>query len=315
MQGRRFRITRGFMSNDRDIAYAAFFCGYGVWAFFRGFARLRRERLIENIPTSTVRGLAMGLVELIGQAEEARLFKAPLTDAECVYYRYTVERYQSSGRSSHWVTVAKGDSGCSPFWLKDATGKIMVFPQGAEVMMPIDYQFETGLFASMPETLSAFMRNHALGCTGTLRFKEWRIEPEEMVYVLGTARNTSNPAEDHKNKLLQRLEALKDNPRQMAEVDSNKDGTVSIEEWDKAVNRVEQALIEEELKSGIENNGVNVIIDRGDAGEVFILSDEDQTQITKSLSWQAFFGVFGGAALSLAMLAYLLFRFGVWNRF
>lgn len=303
------------MSSDRDVAYAAFFCGYGVWAFFRGFTRLRRERLIENTPTSTVRGLAMGLVELVGQAQEVRLFKAPLTATECVFYRYLVERYQSSGRSGHWVTIAKGDSGYSPFWLNDRTGKIMVFPQGAELMMPVNYHFETGWGGVLPENLSAFMSGNGLKPAGTLRFKEWRITPDEILYVLGTARNTGDFAQDRKDKLLQRLETLKDDSQKMAEVDSDKDGTISVEEWDKAVSKVEQALIEEELKAGIPNTAADVIIDRGDSGQTFIISDESQTQLTKSLSWQAFFGVFGGAVLSLSMLAYLMFRFGVWSRF
>ena len=58
------------MSDDSDIGYAflGFLCGFGV--FFQGFNRLREKRLVQNTPTSTVRGMAMGLVELVGKAED-----------------------------------------------------------------------------------------------------------------------------------------------------------------------------------------------------------------------------------------------------
>src|SRR3989338_7313172 len=98
------------MSNDRDIGYAAFGFGFGIWFFSRGFNRLRRKRLIENIPTSTVRGLAIGFVELVGKARRKNILKGPLSNSDCVLYRYSVERYEQRGKSSQWVTIAQGNS-------------------------------------------------------------------------------------------------------------------------------------------------------------------------------------------------------------
>ena len=254
------------MSDGRDVAYAAMGCGFGVWSFFHGFMRLRRKRLIENLPTSTVRGLAMGLVELSGKAAHTRRLVSPLTKTDCVFYRYTVERYESSGRSGHWVMVSNGDSDGCPFWLDDGTGTILVFPHGAELIMPVDYQFHTSLGCTLPDTLVAFLRDNGLSYGGlfgshSFRFKEWFLVPDEAVYVLGTASNTSASADDPK----------------------------------------------EPEASG------RVIIGQGPAGHVFIISDESQTQLLSSLSWQAFLGVWGGAALSLATLAYLLFRLRAWT--
>lgn len=308
------------MSYSRDVVYATFFCGFGIWSFFKGFMRLRRKRLIENTPTSTVRGLAMGLVELIGKTRKTKIFKSPLTGTECVFYRYTVERYRSSGRSGRWVVIARGDSNYCPFWLDDGTGKIIVFPQGAELIMPIDYQFATGLGKSLPCNLVDFMEANGISYRGilgnySLRFKEWFLVPDETVYVLGTAKKTSDPLSGHKEKFMQRLAELKNNSQKMSEVDLNKDGSISEDEWGKAVNKVEQELLEEELQSSPQDDPIDVVIGNGDTGQVFIISDESQTQLTESLSWQAFLGVFGGAVLSLAMLAYLLFRLSAWTNF
>ncbi|HNV24299.1 MAG TPA: hypothetical protein PKH98_05360, partial [Candidatus Omnitrophota bacterium] len=94
------------MPEDRSIGTALFLFGVGVFIFFGGFQSLRRKRKIENIPTSTIRGLALGLVELVGKAKKNKiLHKSPLTKTDCDFYRYQIERYQSSGKSSRWVTI------------------------------------------------------------------------------------------------------------------------------------------------------------------------------------------------------------------
>jgi len=41
----------------------------GVYLFFRGFPFLKRKHLIQDIPTSTVRGAPLGAVELSGTVE------------------------------------------------------------------------------------------------------------------------------------------------------------------------------------------------------------------------------------------------------
>lgn len=303
--------------NNRDVGYAVFLFGFGIWYFFNGFKHLRRKRLIENTPTSTVRGLAMGLVELIGKSEGTKVFKAPLTGTECVFYRYTVERYENSGRSGRWVVITSGDSSYCPFWLDDSTGKIMVFPQRAELIMPVNFKFETGFGKVIPDNLIDFMENNGLKYKGILgnyplRFMEWYVKPDDNIYVLGTAKKTNDSlVVDHKEKLVQRLEELKGVPQKMAEVDLNKDGTISEDEWNRAVAKVEQDLLEEELKLNHGNDLSDIVIGSGDPGQVFIISDESQTQLTDNLSWQAFLGVFGGPALTVAMLVYLLFRFRV----
>ncbi|UCC94876.1 MAG: hypothetical protein JSW40_08705 [Candidatus Omnitrophota bacterium] len=306
------------MSKSDDVVWALVICGFGVWSFFWGFKRLRRKRLIENIPTSTIRGLALGLVELVAKAQKIKTLKSPLTGTECVFYRYTVERYESRGRSGRWVVTAKGDSFSCPFWLDDGTGRIMLLPAGAELMLPVDYEFRTGWGKTLSPHLTTFMeknyiRYRGLFGTHTLRFREWYIQPNQSMYVLGTAKKTHNFLDDHREKLMGRLRELKKNPAKMKEVDLNKDGAISVEEWDFAVEKVERELIEEELASGKPDEATDVVIGKGQVEKIFILSDQSQKELTKKLSWQAMTGVFGGAILALIMLGYLLFRIKVFG--
>jgi hypothetical protein len=292
--------------------FAVFFC-FAIGSFFWGFTRLRRKRLIENIPTSTIRGLALGLVELTGRARKEHLLKSPFTGADCVFYRYTVERYQGSGKSARWVTVAKGDSSSCPFLIDDGTGKIRIFPQAAELVMPMDYNFTSMWLKPITPNLIDFMQRNGISYRGFLgncqmRFREWYITENENVYVLGTANKPNDFLKDHKGELLKRLGELKNDAVFMEKVDTNKDGNVSQDEWDAAVKKVEQEIIQKEIEAGQSDNAFDVIIS-GTGGNVFIISDHSQKELTRKLTLQAFIGIFGGGALAVFLLYLLLLSF------
>lgn len=301
------------MSDDRDILYATMGFGFGIWSFFWGFKRLRRKRLVENIPTSTVRGLTMGLVEVTGKVKPTTSLKSPLTKTECVLYQYLIEEYRRSGKSGSWVKIASGNSFYCPFWLDDGTGKIMVFPQGAELILPVDYEFRTGIGRALPDNLVEFMEKNGISYkswlgTRTLRFKEWFIRPNEESYVLGSAKKTDSYHRDYKNELMRRIEELKEDPQKMNEVDLDKDGQISMEEWDLAVAEVERTLLQETLKNATAEDPTDVIIGEGEVETVFMISDQSEKELAQRLCNESLIGIYGGAGLSLVTLAYLLFR-------
>ena len=67
-----------------------------VW----GFQSLRRKRLVENVPTSKVKGVFAGLNELKGSARKEQPVTSYLAEEPCVYFKYDV--------SEHWQrSVAK----------------------------------------------------------------------------------------------------------------------------------------------------------------------------------------------------------------
>lgn len=55
----------------------------GIYFFFRGFAPLQRKRFIQDIPRSTIRGAALGLVEVSGKVEGPYTILAPLSEQDC----------------------------------------------------------------------------------------------------------------------------------------------------------------------------------------------------------------------------------------
>lgn len=105
------------------------------------FRNYRRKRLTEALPTSRALGVFMGLVEMKGAAECEKPVRSRITEAVCVHYEWSIEEQwereerDSDGKtktSSGWTNVGKG-SASVPFYVKDATGAILVQPQGAEM--------------------------------------------------------------------------------------------------------------------------------------------------------------------------------------
>jgi len=167
---------------------------FGIVAFFRGFQIRTKRKLIENIPTSTVRGLAMGLVEVKGKARQFQdLLTSDFARATCVFYHYKVEEYRNSGRSGHWVTLAEYSSP-QCFYLEDETGKVLVDPARAEFHVHPDRRYSSGLggkdkadFFTALEALGIEAKNF-IGFEKSLRCEEAYIVPGDDLYVLGTAR-------------------------------------------------------------------------------------------------------------------------------
>jgi hypothetical protein len=64
---------------------------FGPYFFWRGFRELQYKRLIMDTPRSTIRGAALGRLELSGKAVGPYTLVAPLIHTECFYYRLAVE--------------------------------------------------------------------------------------------------------------------------------------------------------------------------------------------------------------------------------
>jgi len=188
-------LTVKTASPARLIIYSAVGFLVGLFLFYAGFMWLKRKRLIEDIPTSKIRSIAMGLVEINGKAHPAKkeIMKSPLTGKECVYYRYMVEKYVQSGKHGHWSTVKTGNS-TEPFFVQDETGKVMVDPQHAEVHVPMSYHSQSQWGKDPEPVVKRFLEKENIrfegrlfGTNYTMRYREWVISPNTELYVMGTA--------------------------------------------------------------------------------------------------------------------------------
>lgn len=182
------------MAKGDIFAYAVIGFFFGLFAFFKGLKAMKRKRLIEDIPTSNVRSIAMGLVEVFGKVVPApgKILKSPFSGTECVYYKYHIEEYVKTKRGGYWSTVKWGENS-THFYLEDKTAAVLVDPKGAEIDIPLDNTFYSDVGQDPPQMIKDFLKANNLSFEGFLginkkmRYLEYLIVPGDELYIMGTA--------------------------------------------------------------------------------------------------------------------------------
>jgi len=190
--GKAMKTTQWSQPLDQILLYLAAGTVGGLGLFVYGWMVHQRKRLIETISTSTIHSLALGLVEISGHAQpEEGLLSTPFGGLPCVFYSYAVEEQVGSEKNARWETIAKGTSE-QPFFVSDTTGRVLVIPLGAELILPDEHTSRSNWLGELPPTTIAGLNRLGISTerwvgSKTLRCREAFILPEERVYVLGTA--------------------------------------------------------------------------------------------------------------------------------
>ena len=169
----------------------------GVILFIAGLKWFGHKRLIENIPTSKIRAIAMGLVEIFGKVIpiETNLLISPFSNTGCVYYKFTIERWTQKDNQRNWQVVNSGKTSL-PFILQDDTGSVLIDPVGAKIDIKSN-TFSSGAGHDPPASVQNFLQMNNLNYEGffgvnyKMRYRESIIVPEENLFIIGSA--TDNP--------------------------------------------------------------------------------------------------------------------------
>jgi hypothetical protein len=182
------------------IAFFVLGFGMGCWGVYKGIKNLAMKRLIQDMPTSTIRSVAMGPVEVKGKVVAGDdTLVAPFSGKKCVYYRYMIEEKlpDKDMDKDRWKIITKGMEG-RQFKLKDSTGQVAVDPTGAKVEVGGQFDASSHIGVDPPERIMKFCKDNKLkfenflGMNKTWRYTESRIEVGDELYVMAEA--TSNPA-------------------------------------------------------------------------------------------------------------------------
>lgn len=181
----------------------------GLILFFMGFSTLKRRRLIEDTPRSTIRAMAPGQVEIAGTTVAWRPLAGPFSQKPCVYYEYLVEeqreRTVGTGKDRHtetyWATIKSEDTSLTPFYLDDSTAKALIKPEKAEMVLVGSYELQPGFFQDIPPHVVEFLKARDVDCYGLfgfrrpLRFTERILALEQSLVILGTCQTSENLAD------------------------------------------------------------------------------------------------------------------------
>ena len=269
----------------------------GAALLVAGFVLLRRKRVLENVPESRIRSVAMGFAELEGIAQKKCDLVAPHSGIPCVYYRYLVEQEKSSGRGGRsWKTVERGESS-EPFYLHDPTGTILVDPSGAQATLRQSYRN---------------IEREGGWLSYRKRYTEWWIVQGQRLFVAGTVRRLRDVAQERRVALNERLRALKHDPTRLHTFDTDHDGQISTEEWGNAVRAVQDEVLSEQVApQPAPKPEDDVMIGKGSGETTFIIADRSEKSLVGLLSLEAGAALAGGAGLVLVFTVSLLARAGL----
>lgn len=290
------------MSNDATglVLGALLTGGFTVTGGLLAWRGWRRARSVEDTPLAKIASAAQGDVHLEGRARplNGKPTLCPLTGTSCLWYAYRVERYQRSGKNSRWVIVSQGRS-LDLFGLQDETGVAVVHPARAEVI-PARRRVWRG---HSPSPLA-----EPTGFWGGLfapayRYTEELIVPEETLRVLGWFQSLDGTVRGP--SVNDRLRQLKADPGALlARFDTDRDGQISLEEWDAARAVVEAEARDAALRAPA-GPVVHTVTFPPDSGHPFVVSALPAAALVRRYRWSAFGAALGFIA-ALTATAWLI---------
>jgi E3 ubiquitin ligase len=280
-----------------------------AYSFWYAFKAWKRNRVIEDTPTSRVRSAAQGYVELSGRGmlPPSSANKAPLTGTLCTWWRYKIEERRYTGRSRAWSTI-QSDTSAVPFLLDDGTGQCLIDPRGAEVFPhatdvwygpsqwpEVHIPNGTGIFGWLVDTF----------VTDKYRYTEHRLQPHEQLYAIGAFRSLGGVSvEDPEGAITELLREWKqDQATLLARFDGNHDGTLSGAEWDRARAAARKQVLDGRAAE-TRPPSLNVLADPAD-GRSFLLAASDGEALARRFRHRALAGI-GGFVGSSAALTWML---------
>lgn len=252
----------------------------GLTSFWAWLANLRRHRTIADTPTTRIASAPQGYVEIAGRGRQppGERLPSPVYGLPCLWYRYRVERKHGD----RWEQVESGVSH-DTFGVDDGSGLALVDPEGAEILT------------------SRKQVSHA----GDYRRTEWTLIEGETLYVIGehVTLGGANATLDRQADITQLLADWKrDKPALLARFDADRDGEISLDEWEHAraaaAAEVDRSHLETRLKDGIH------LMRKPAHGRLFLIANREAASLERRYrlwSW-AHLLLLLGATLGLVYL-------------
>ncbi len=277
------------------LSYAVSLTAIGLTAFIHAFVLLGRKRAIENCPTSKLRSMPMGLVEVKGRARQKYSLKAPFSLTDCVYYAYERYEWEHMGNQAGYRLKQWGESGKVPFYVEDETARVLILPEHA-IIKAGTTQDMSAPFGGALGLAQSFSK------TGNQKIVERVIPLGEPLYVMGFAHPLRTGREVRHGHFMEKLRKLKSDPARLADYDLDGDGSISETEWEGARRDMQEVALLDQTDDGRDR----VCISEHPTEALFYISDKHEEQLTRSMAWRIPFFLCLGVALVIGGLAFML---------
>lgn len=266
-----------------------------VFGLFRGLRYLFKARLIEDMPTSRIRSASQGYAEFIGLALlRGEPLSAPLTGRPCLWWRYTIERLQKSGKSTSWRVIER-DQSKHPFYLDDGSGVCRIEPQGAEIACHHRQRWQGS--ERRPRALLPTEKPGLLQSLGSLRisvgeryrYTEFLIREGDPLYVLGhfvsdaTGRRLLT-VDQVSGQLIRHWK--QDFKQLLVRFDEDGNGQLDADEWQKVTAAAQQEALQVQRQNAAAE--VEHSVRKPESGGLpYLIGSQAQEQISRNFRFQA----------------------------
>ncbi len=287
-----------------DFALAVGFMA-GIYLFFKGFRVYQEYRILADTPEEPIRSIPMGLVHVHGKAKGENLVNSPVTCTPCLFYKVEVDAYKTDSKGNgRWSRVATDADG-PPFYLEDATGRVLIDAHGAECDLIQSGKRETGGFLRGGLSVRGFGKLFSGIDDPTLATSKQVTDQSLVVYAESAI--TRNPGTSFGENFVGNLARGSLDLFRSGESRSGRyrltEYCILPEHWyDVTGTCVENPKPKDQ-------HDRNMIL-KGENEPTFLISWRSEKEVERTLRNRAALYVFSGPAIALGCLAALLVRFG-----
>ena len=246
-------------------------------------SRLKTARVIEDTPTSKIRSAHQGYVELVGFAKAGpeQLLLSGLSQTPCLWYRYKIERYESSGKNSSWRSIESKTSE-QAFIINDGSGDCYVMPNRAEVSTVRKRSWQgNSLHPSKTSGIRLFGQRY--------RYTEELLCADDLLYVIGLfeTRHPPSPTAVRDVEMTKILTEWKQDYDKLTDrFDRNGDGEIDLQEWE-LVRAEALRKAERQQRAAGPINPVHTISYSPSRRQPYIIASSEPESLSRRYRWQA----------------------------
>lgn len=250
-----------------------------LFALWRFFVRLRRERLVADTPEVRIRSAAQGYVKVSGVAQPAGTapLASPLTSRPCVWWSYEIAHQEHDSKGRRNWSVQESAASVDLFVLTDADAQCLVGPVRAEITPTIHnvwYGEDSWPPGPPPDGDFSVPLLH----TGPWRYTERLLGIGDRLTVMGELRSHSEVGDVNAAIAAKLHEWKQDQSSLLKRFDLDHDGKLSAAEWEAARQAAAAECQTQKLQSAITRTSV---ISQPANGEPFLIAPRSTAQLER----------------------------------
>lgn len=266
------------LDSTEFVFLSVFLLACSTYGFIRLFIALKRGRLLSGQATAKIRSASQGCVELNGITElmPGPPVVSPISGRQCVWFNYIVEQkqtyYDGKNQRTRWVVVQRYRSDAL-FYLRDDTGVCVIDPDEADILHAEKRAWRDKLNAER-------------------RYQEWFLTEQQPLYALGWFRSIQTASQQIMREQVSLLlrEWKQDFQTLLTRYDKDKDGDISEQEWQQAVDDANAHIRDQQLSQPAD--AIHVL-GKGPHGKPYIISALPEKRLLRQYQWQFYLALAG----------------------